>query len=171
LAPLFAQALSRHHAGGLEGSRGQEAGSNRSARCRSAVAGADLRLLSELVSKSVVRRPDFGRYELHELLRQYATEKLADESPDALASTRESRARHYLGALAERRGALVGKSVVQARDELRREVDNLRSPPSGPSPPGPASNRRRSLELYLSPGARERPRRGPCRALGTSLVS
>jgi predicted ATPase/tetratricopeptide (TPR) repeat protein len=91
-----------------------------------AVAEADLRLLSELVSKSLVRRPDFGRYELHELLRQYAAEKLADGSPDGLASTRERHARHYLGALAERRGALVGRGVVQARDELRREVDNLR---------------------------------------------
>jgi len=91
-----------------------------------AVAGADLRLLSELVSKSLVRRSDFGRYELHELLRQYSAEKLAAESPDALATTRELHARHYLGALDERRGALVGAGVVQARDELRRELDNLR---------------------------------------------
>jgi predicted ATPase/class 3 adenylate cyclase len=91
-----------------------------------AVADADLRLLSELVSKSLVRRPDFGRYELHDLLRQYAAEKLADGSPHALASTSERHALHYLGALAERRGALVGKAVVQARDELRRDVDNLR---------------------------------------------
>ena len=91
-----------------------------------AVSGADLRLLSELASKSLVRRSDFGRYELHELLRQYAAEKLAAESPDALAATWERHARHYLGALDERRGALVGEGVVQARDELRRELDNLR---------------------------------------------
>ncbi len=91
-----------------------------------AVAGADLRLLSELVSKSLVRRADFGRYELHELLRQYSAGKVAAESPDALAATRERHARHYLGALDERREALVGKGVVQARDELRRELDNLR---------------------------------------------
>ena len=42
-----------------------------------AVAGADLRLLSDLVSKSLVRRSDFGRFELHELLRQYSAERLA----------------------------------------------------------------------------------------------
>ena len=42
-----------------------------------AVTGADLRLLSELVAKSLLRRPDFGRFELHELLRQYAAEQLA----------------------------------------------------------------------------------------------
>jgi len=102
----------------LRGDYGREAAA--------AVADADLRLLSDLVSKSLVRRSDFGRYELHELLRQYAAEKLAAESPDALASTRERHARHFLGALDERRGALVGKGVVQARDELRRELDNLR---------------------------------------------
>ena len=102
----------------LRGDYGREAAA--------AVADADLRLLSDLVSKSLVRRSDFGRYELHELLRQYSAEKLAAESPDALATTRERHARHYLGALDERRGALVGKGVVQARDELRRELDNLR---------------------------------------------
>ena len=91
-----------------------------------AVADADLRLLSELVSKSLVRRPDFGRYDVHELLRQYAAEKLAAGSPNALAATRERHARHYLGALDERREALVGNGVVQARDELRRDLDNLR---------------------------------------------
>ena len=91
-----------------------------------AVADADLRLLSELVSKSLVRRSDFGRYDVHELLRQYAAEKLAAGSPDALAATRERHARHYLGALDERREALVGNGVAQARDELRRDLDNLR---------------------------------------------
>jgi tetratricopeptide (TPR) repeat protein len=91
-----------------------------------AVAGADLRLLSDLVSKSLVRRTDFGRYELHELLRQYSAEKLMAQSPDTLAMIRDRHAHHYLGALTERRTALVGKDVVQARDELRRELDNLR---------------------------------------------
>jgi predicted ATPase/class 3 adenylate cyclase len=88
-----------------------------------AVAGADLRLLSELVAKSLVRRPDFGRFELHELLRQYAAEKLDDAS----MATRERHARHYAAGLAERREALVGAGLVQARDELRRDLDNLRA--------------------------------------------
>lgn len=92
----------------------------------SVVAGGDLRLLSDLVSKSLIRRPAFGRFELHELVRQYSAEKLAAESSDALTSTRERHARHYLGALNERRAALVGKGIVQARDELRLELDNLR---------------------------------------------
>jgi predicted ATPase/class 3 adenylate cyclase len=93
----------------------------------SAVAGADLRLLSELVSKSLVRRSGFGRYELHELLRQFAAEKLAAESADALPSTRERHAHHYAGLLLERQGALLGPEMTVARDELRGELDNLRA--------------------------------------------
>jgi len=93
----------------------------------SAVAGADLRLLSELASKSLVRRSEFGRYELHELLRQYAAEKLVAESGDARPSTRERHARHYAGMLLERQGALLGPEMAVARDELRGEIDNLRA--------------------------------------------
>jgi predicted ATPase/class 3 adenylate cyclase len=87
-----------------------------------AVAGADLRVLSELVSKSLVRRPDFGRFELHELLRQYAAEKLGDD-----ASPRERHARHYVAKLAERRDALIHADLARARDELRGDLDNVRS--------------------------------------------
>ena len=93
----------------------------------SAVAGADLRLLSELASKSLIRRPDFDRFELHELLRQYAAEKLAAASAEALPSTRERHARHYAGMLLGRQSALLGPEMTVARDELRGELDNLRA--------------------------------------------
>ncbi len=90
-----------------------------------AVAGADLRLLSELVAKSLVRRPDFGRFELHELLRQYAAERLAAEEAE-FVDARERHARFYLEMLAARAEALLGEHMIEARDELRGEVDNLR---------------------------------------------
>src|SRR5262245_40411566 len=42
-----------------------------------AIAGASLRLLMSLTTKSLIRRNvDTGRYQIHELLRQYAEEKL-----------------------------------------------------------------------------------------------
>jgi predicted ATPase len=91
-----------------------------------AVTGADLRLLSELVAKSLLRRPDFGRFELHELLRQYAAEQLR-LSPDEEAEARERHARHYAAMLLERQAALMGPEVAIARDELRGELDNLRA--------------------------------------------
>jgi predicted ATPase/class 3 adenylate cyclase len=91
-----------------------------------AVAGADLRLLSDLVSKSLVRRSDFGRYELHELLRQYSAERLA-ASPGEERDAHELHARHYAAMLMERQAALMGPEFAVARDELRGELDNLRA--------------------------------------------
>src|SRR6266567_2004863 len=91
-----------------------------------AVTGADLRLLSELVAKSLLRRPDFGRFELHELLRQYAAAQLR-LSPGEEAAARERHARHYATMLLERKAALMGPELAVARDELRGELDNLRA--------------------------------------------
>ncbi|HJQ49138.1 MAG TPA: adenylate/guanylate cyclase domain-containing protein [Gaiellaceae bacterium] len=91
-----------------------------------AVTGADVRLLSELVAKSLLRRPDFGRFELHELLRQYAAEQLRS-SPAEEADARERHARHYATMLLERRAALMGPELADARDELRGELENLRA--------------------------------------------
>jgi predicted ATPase/class 3 adenylate cyclase len=90
-----------------------------------AVSGADLRLLSELVAKSLLRRPDFGRFELHELLRQYAAEQLRLSGEEADA--RERHARHYAAMLLDRKAALMGPGLAAARDELRGELDNLRA--------------------------------------------
>ena len=73
-----------------------------------------------------LRRPDFGRFELHELLRQYAAEQLA-ASPDEQADARERHARHYAAMLLERQAALMGPEFAVARDELRGELDNLRA--------------------------------------------
>ena len=91
-----------------------------------AVAGAGLPQLHGLVSKSLVRRAGLGRFELHELLRQYAGERLAAEEAE-LASARESHARFYVGMLLARAEALVGEHMMEARDELRIDVENLRA--------------------------------------------
>jgi predicted ATPase/class 3 adenylate cyclase/tetratricopeptide (TPR) repeat protein len=90
-----------------------------------AVAEANIGQLHDLVAKSLVRRTEMGRFELHELLRQYAAERLA-ETPDEMAATSERHARHYLGRLAERRPTLDGPNMADARDELRPDLDNLR---------------------------------------------
>ena len=90
-----------------------------------AVAGAGLAELHGLVNKSLVRRAGLGRFELHELLRQYAEERLIAQ-PAQLADARESHARLYLGMLLARADALVGTHMMEARDELRGELDNVR---------------------------------------------
>jgi len=91
-----------------------------------AVGGADLGLLAELVAKSLVRRLELGRYELHELLRQYAADRLA-EDPDEPAEVRERHARFYVGRLADRQDAFFSPSMTEARDELRGDLPNLRA--------------------------------------------
>ena len=90
-----------------------------------AVTGGELRLLSELVAKSLLRRPDFGRFEVHELLRQYAAEQLRLSSGEE-ADARERHARHYAAMLLDLQAPLMGPDLAVARDELRGELDNLR---------------------------------------------
>jgi len=91
-----------------------------------AVTGVELVLLSELVAKSLLRRPDFGRFELHELLRQYAADQLR-LSPVEEAVAHERHARHYAAMLRDRQTALIGPDMAVARDELRGELENLRA--------------------------------------------
>ncbi|MCP4541032.1 MAG: AAA family ATPase [Chloroflexi bacterium] len=62
------------------------------------VTGAGLRTLKTLVNKSLLRRDhDTGRYEVHELLRQYAEERLKS-SGNAVAA-RDTHCEYYLVAL------------------------------------------------------------------------
>jgi len=90
------------------------------------VAGADLRALSDLVGKSLVRRLELGRFEIHELLRQYAAARLADD-PGRERRAFEDHAAHYTGRLRSRRADLLGRRVAGARDELRGELADLRA--------------------------------------------
>ena len=91
-----------------------------------AVAGADLRALSDLVGKSLVRRLELGRFDIHEFLRQYAAGQLA-EDPGRQRRAFEDHASYYLGRLRSRRTDLLGPRVAEARDELRGELPDLRA--------------------------------------------
>ena len=92
-----------------------------------AVAGAGLAELHGLVSKSLVRRAGLGRFELHELLPAVRSASAWQLSKLELADARESHARFYVGMLAARADALIGEDMMEARDELRVEIDNLRA--------------------------------------------
>jgi predicted ATPase/class 3 adenylate cyclase len=113
------------------------------------VAGAALGLLSELVSKSLVRRLELGRYELHELLRQYAAEQLAEEPAEA-ANARERHARFYFGRLTDRREALYGARMGDVRDELRGDVPNLRAAAEWAASDWPEDEARRALSALFA---------------------
>jgi predicted ATPase/DNA-binding SARP family transcriptional activator len=91
-----------------------------------AVAGVDLALLGELVHKSLLRRNARGRYEIHELLRQYAAEKL-DALPEEWRKVRERHSRYYVQFLSARELDLFGDRLPEIRDEIRTELENVRA--------------------------------------------
>jgi predicted ATPase/DNA-binding CsgD family transcriptional regulator len=89
------------------------------------VAGAGLADLTALMDKSLLRRDPDGRYDLHELVRQYA-ERHLNELLDESGDTRQRHVRHYLGLLERRRTDLFGSSPQTAMREIEREIKNIR---------------------------------------------
>jgi predicted ATPase/class 3 adenylate cyclase len=89
------------------------------------VARTTLSLLSALLDKSLLRKGPTGRYEILEILRQYAEEKL-----DAVSVEKEeARDRHsdyYLGFVSEREKALRSARQREALEEIGAEIENLR---------------------------------------------
>ncbi len=55
------------------------------------VAGANLTVLANLVDKSLLRRGAGGRYDLHEIIRQYAHAQLQEQADEAAAASRSTR--------------------------------------------------------------------------------
>lgn len=88
------------------------------------VAGATISVLSNLMDKSLVRRNPGGRYEVHELLRQFGAEALDQVEVSAVL---RKHGEHYLD-LAERLGKeLIGPNQAEVANRLTTEHDNLRS--------------------------------------------
>ena len=85
-----------------------------------AVAGASLPLLAGLVDHSLIEVGEDGRYGMHELLRQYAADRLAAD-PDDERATRERHAGYFAGLLPDTEVAAVGGPDLDA------EVENLRA--------------------------------------------
>jgi predicted ATPase/DNA-binding NarL/FixJ family response regulator/DNA-binding XRE family transcriptional regulator len=85
--------------------------------------------LAALIDKSLVRRQEIDgvtRYTLHELVRQYAAEHLADDPEDQAAT--EARHTAYYAALLQRLiESRTGAATTAARATLNRELDNLRA--------------------------------------------
>ena len=89
------------------------------------VAGASLPGLLALSSKSLIRRNASGRYDLHEVVRQYAFSHLS-QTP-AGVETGDRHSRYYLALLEGREPDLRSKAQVQTLCGLLGEIDNLRA--------------------------------------------
>jgi len=90
------------------------------------VAGASLAVLATLVDKSLLRRTRTGRYDLHELIRQYALAKLA-EDPQEHVATRDQHSAYYAAWLKQRERPLKGAQQAAMVAELSVEIDNIRA--------------------------------------------
>jgi len=90
------------------------------------IAGASLPLLSSLVSKSLVRRTQDGRYDLHEVIRQYALDCL-NEDPSRCFETRDSHCHYYLHLSTEYEQKLKSASQQAAVHDMAIEFDNMRA--------------------------------------------
>lgn len=89
------------------------------------VAATDLHTLAALVDKSFIRQNGNGRYDVHELLRQYGWQKLAasaDVSAIAAAHTA-----YYADLLAGCVEDLQGSRLLDALDRIQTDFDNIRA--------------------------------------------
>jgi DNA-binding SARP family transcriptional activator/predicted ATPase len=89
------------------------------------VAGADLRTLARLVDRSLLQfHHDRERYQLHELLRQYGAEKLAQD-PESEAAARDRHSAFYCAALAAWEAQLKGPRAPLAVAEISAGLANV----------------------------------------------
>ena len=94
-----------------------------------AVAGASPSMLAALVDKSLLRRSASGRYDLHELVRQFAEEQLdaVDTLAAEAAQTRGRHLGHYLQLAEEAAPHFRGHAQTEWLKRLEAEHGNLRA--------------------------------------------
>jgi predicted ATPase/DNA-binding SARP family transcriptional activator len=90
------------------------------------VAGASLPLLVRLIEKSLVRWSQSDRYQLHELLRQFATEKL-QAFPQEKVQSQNRHCDYYATFLNRQQARLTGKEQQAALLEIGEEIENIRA--------------------------------------------
>ncbi len=100
-----------------------------SAEAAQAIAGVELDTLANLIDKSLLRRvATSGRYDVHELLRQFAEEKLATLEASVLPARPNVAERHsayYLNWVGQLGPALFGARPQAAIAQLRQDLRNL----------------------------------------------
>ncbi len=90
------------------------------------ITGSPLPVLLTLMSKSFLVRNPHGRFEIHELLRQYAEDHLKQD-PLALREARVAHASYFVTFLHDREQKLKGREYVPALQELIAETENIRA--------------------------------------------
>jgi predicted ATPase len=89
------------------------------------IAGASPASLKQLEDKFLVRHKPNERFELHELLKYYAKEKLFD-SPQEKEKVQAAHCAYFAKLLRRKEKKLMGSSQRKTLQELLEEVDNIR---------------------------------------------
>ncbi len=90
------------------------------------VTGAGLRQLMALVNKSLLKRdPDSGVYQVHEVLRQYAEQHLADNGEEE--TIRAAHSEYYLHLLGTFRKEFQSERQLDAMREVEADAENIRT--------------------------------------------
>jgi predicted ATPase/DNA-binding SARP family transcriptional activator len=89
------------------------------------ITGISPRALSALADKSLVRRVSPERYDMHEMLRQYAAEKLAS-NPQEQERVQLRHARYFAAFLERQTNRLQGAEQKHALLEIASEIENSR---------------------------------------------
>jgi ATP/maltotriose-dependent transcriptional regulator MalT/predicted ATPase len=90
------------------------------------VAGASLPVLSSLLDKSLLRRESDDRYQIHELLRQYAADQLT-QSSDAVSAVYDLHCAYYAGFLQRRAEDITGAKQQEVIQEIAADLENIRA--------------------------------------------
>lgn len=89
------------------------------------VAGASLLTLSTLVEKSMVRKMPTGRYDIHELLRQYAEDRL--RAAGEIDVTEEAHLRYFAHFMREHAIDIKGRRQLEGLNEIEYDFENVRT--------------------------------------------
>jgi tetratricopeptide (TPR) repeat protein len=89
------------------------------------VADTSLVTLGSLTQKSLIRRNSIGRYDMHELIRQFAGEKLAESGNGR--EIRDLHSTYYAVLLKEYEVDLKGGDQYSALRRIAEELDNIRA--------------------------------------------
>ena len=87
------------------------------------VAEADLTIMAGLVEKSMIRRDNTGRYDLHELLRQYAEEYLQLQNEVEAINLRHMT--YFAMFMADRLLDVKGRRQIEALKEIKVDFSNI----------------------------------------------
>lgn len=89
------------------------------------VTGANLRILQTLINKALLQINEDGRYNIHELLRQYAEERL--QHSNEAEKARDAHMDYYAQAMEEREDHLKDHRQIEALNEIERDFENVQA--------------------------------------------